>query len=76
MREPSRGRFPAVKWSSLRVSLPKGVEPGIYAELITMARERGVKTILNTTEPALIRGLEAQPFLVKPISGLRTSSWG
>ncbi|MDI6822481.1 MAG: 1-phosphofructokinase family hexose kinase [Actinomycetota bacterium] len=47
-------------------SLPQGVEPEICAELITMARERGIKTILNTTEPALIRGLEAQPFLVKP----------
>ncbi|MGH3052474.1 MAG: 1-phosphofructokinase family hexose kinase [Gaiellaceae bacterium] len=47
-------------------SLPRGVEPGFYGELIREANRRGVATILDAEGEALRLGLEAEPHLVSP----------
>lgn len=51
---------------TLSGSLPRGVPVDIYANLITTAKERGVKTILNASGEPFIKGLERKPFLAKP----------
>lgn len=51
---------------TLSGSLPRGVPVNIYGDLISIANERGVKTILDTSGEQLIKGLEKKPFLVKP----------
>lgn len=47
-------------------SLPRGVEPCIYADLIHMAKDRGMLTILDSSGDALRKGLEAIPYMIKP----------
>ncbi|MCZ4121955.1 1-phosphofructokinase family hexose kinase [Streptomyces sp. H39-S7] len=47
-------------------SLPPGLPADAYAHLVTLARERGVATILDTSGPALSAALPAGPDVVKP----------
>ena len=47
-------------------SLPRGVSASAYAELIRLARSKGVKTILDCDGKALAAAVAAHPFLVKP----------
>jgi 1-phosphofructokinase len=47
-------------------SLPPGVPPTVYRDLITMAQAAGVPAILDADGPALALGLEAGPALIKP----------
>jgi 1-phosphofructokinase family hexose kinase len=47
-------------------SLPRGVDPGFYAELIRDANRRGLLTVLDSEGEALRLGLEAEPYLVAP----------
>ena len=47
-------------------SIPPGVSPDFYTKLIRMARERKVKTLLDTDGEALLHGVEAGPTVVKP----------
>ncbi len=47
-------------------SLPRGIGPEIYAELIAMANDMNVPTLLNVQERILYPGLDARPFLLKP----------
>jgi 1-phosphofructokinase family hexose kinase len=47
-------------------SLPRGVEPGFYGELIREANRRGVATILDAEGEALRLGVEAEPHLASP----------
>lgn len=47
-------------------SLPPGLRDGLYAELIAEAGKEGVKTILDSRGKALLKGIKARPFLVKP----------
>lgn len=51
---------------TLSGSLPRGVPLNIYGDLISIANERGVKTILNTSGEQFIKGLEKKPFLAIP----------
>ncbi len=47
-------------------SLPPGLPPGSYAELITMASASGVPVLLDAHGEALRLGAEAGPAIVKP----------
>jgi len=47
-------------------SLPRGVAPSIYADLIHIGREAGVPVIFDAAEPNLSVGLAAGPTLIKP----------
>ena len=47
-------------------SLPRDVDPGLYAELIRQANRRGLMTVLDSEGEALRLGIEAEPYLVAP----------
>lgn len=47
-------------------SLPPGVPPEVYAELIRVIREEGAKPILDTAGAPLAYGVAAHPYLIKP----------
>lgn len=69
-RERFRARFEAslesAAWVALCGSLPPGVPPDFYKDLILLAREHGVPTALDAGGDALRLGLEAAPNIVKP----------
>jgi len=47
-------------------SLPRDVDPGLYAELIREGNRRGLMTVLDSEGEALRLGIEAEPYLVAP----------
>jgi 1-phosphofructokinase family hexose kinase len=47
-------------------SLPRGVAPALYTELIQMARARGIPVVFDASGEGLRAGLEAGPTFVKP----------
>jgi len=47
-------------------SLPPGVSPDTYAAIIGLAREAGIKAVLDASGEALRLGVEAKPLLAKP----------
>lgn len=53
-------------WWVLAGSLPPGVPPSIYADLIHNIQAVGASVILDTSGEALRLGCAARPFLVKP----------
>ncbi len=53
-------------WVVLAGSLPLGIDPGIYAELTTIARDSGAKVAISAGGEALSRALVACPTIVKP----------
>lgn len=53
-------------WVVLAGSLPPGIDPGIYAELATIARDSGAKVVISAGGEALTRALVACPTIVKP----------
>lgn len=58
-----------IKRSSIIIasgSLPKSVPIDMYKDLITLSKKRGIKFILDTSGKALIEGIKAQPYLIKP----------
>jgi 1-phosphofructokinase family hexose kinase len=56
----------SASWLMLCGSIPPGVSTDFYTKLIRMARERKVKTLLDTDGDALLHGIEAGPTLVSP----------
>jgi len=53
-------------WVVLAGSLPPGIDPGIYGELTTIARESGAKVVISAGGEALSHALEACPTIIKP----------
>jgi 1-phosphofructokinase family hexose kinase len=47
-------------------SLPPGVPPSIYADMITILQSAGAQVFLDTSDKALRRACQANPFLIKP----------
>jgi 1-phosphofructokinase len=47
-------------------SLPPQVESSIYREFTEIATGKGVKTILDADDKALLEGIQAAPFAIKP----------
>jgi tagatose 6-phosphate kinase len=47
-------------------TLPRGVEPGFYAEAIRDLNRRGIETVLDSEGQPLRLGVEAEPMLVSP----------
>lgn len=47
-------------------SLPIGLRMDSYAVIAEMARSRGIKFFLDTSGQALIEGINAKPFFIKP----------
>lgn len=55
-----------MSWCVLAGSLPPGVSVGIYRELMTMLKKRGVRAVLDTSGEALREALKAAPEIIKP----------
>lgn len=68
--EAIRGKIRALAAKSRFIvmsgSLPKGCPAGTYAELIAIAKESGADVALDTSGNALLEGIKAKPFLIKP----------
>lgn len=47
-------------------TLPRGVEPSLYKELISAAHERNIPIIFDADQPNLGVGLQAHPTYIKP----------
>lgn len=47
-------------------SLPRGITPNIYAQLIKVVREQGGKAVLDADDEPFRLGIEETPFLIKP----------
>lgn len=58
--------LPDSSWLMLCGSLPPGVDHHLYNNLIELAEEHGVQTLLDTDGDALLHALEAKPTIVKP----------
>lgn len=61
-----RARARPGDWWVLAGSLPPGVAPTIYADLIRDIGAAGARAVLDTSGPPLRHGCAARPFLVKP----------
>ncbi|TKB27550.1 1-phosphofructokinase [Desulfopila sp. IMCC35006] len=61
-----RDRVHAGDWWVLAGSLPPGVPPTYYTELIAIIQSAGAKVFLDTSDEALRLNCEAKPQLVKP----------
>ncbi|MFF1872098.1 1-phosphofructokinase [Streptomyces sp. CB03911] len=55
-----------VDWLACCGSLPRGLAPGWYAELVGRVHARGARTAVDTSGPALLAVLGARPDVVKP----------
>ncbi|MFD7630689.1 1-phosphofructokinase [Streptomyces sp. NPDC059851] len=53
-------------WIAACGSLPPGLPPNWYAELVARARTTGARVALDTSGPALAEALPARPDVVKP----------
>lgn len=60
------GAISKASWLMICGSIPPGVPPHFYCELIAFARARRVKTLLDTDGEALVHALEAHPTVIKP----------
>lgn len=59
-------RITQAKCIALGGSIPAGVDPSLYAQLITIARQHRVPTIIDATGEAMMLALAAQPDWIKP----------
>ena len=59
-------RLEPASWLMLCGSIPPSVPAEFYTKLIRMARDRNVKTLLDTDGDALLHGVEANPTVVTP----------
>lgn len=64
--ERLRGRSPAPEYLVASGSLPPGVPEDFYAQLAAAARELGSRLVLDSSGPALARGVAAGVYLLKP----------
>ncbi|HET9379209.1 MAG TPA: 1-phosphofructokinase [Streptomyces sp.] len=62
VRQRSRG----AAWIACCGSLPRGLSPSWYAELVSRAHAAGARIALDTSGPALLRALRERPDVVKP----------
>jgi 1-phosphofructokinase family hexose kinase len=62
----TRQALKSASWLMVCGSIPPGVPATFYARLITMARVRKVRTLLDCDGSALREGIEARPTVVAP----------
>ena len=53
-------------WLMICGSIPPGVPPAFYGKLVSMARQKKVKTLLHADGDALREGIAARPTVVSP----------
>ncbi|GAA4915540.1 1-phosphofructokinase [Streptomyces coeruleoprunus] len=57
---------PAADWVACCGSLPRGLIPAWYADLVTRAHGHGSRVALDTSGPSLLAALRGRPDVVKP----------
>ncbi|MGW2564357.1 PfkB family carbohydrate kinase, partial [Streptomyces sp. NPDC001514] len=57
---------PSASWIACCGSLPRGLEPSWYGELVARAHESGARIALDTSGPSLLSALSGRPDVVKP----------
>jgi len=50
-------------------SLPKGIEPAIFAELVATAGKRNIPVVFDASGAGLTEGLKSRPMVIKPNRG-------
>ncbi len=55
-----------VEWLVLSGNVPPGVPVTFYADMIKLAKARGVKTVLDASEEQMKEGVAAGPYMIKP----------
>ena len=58
--------LPSASWLMLCGSVPPGVDPHFYTNLIRIAADHKVNALLDTDGDALLHGIEAAPAIVSP----------
>ena len=66
IRDLVKARLAKTHWLMICGSVPPGVPPHFYCEIIQMAREQGVKALVDTDGDALLHCLEAKPTVISP----------
>ncbi|MGH9559550.1 MAG: 1-phosphofructokinase family hexose kinase, partial [Bryobacteraceae bacterium] len=66
IRDLVEARLAKTDWLMICGSIPPGVAPHFYCEVIEMARKRGVKALVDTDGDALQHCLESKPTVVSP----------
>ncbi|MDI3403446.1 1-phosphofructokinase [Streptomyces cavernicola] len=61
-----RDRSAGAAWIACCGSLPRGLQPSWYAELVARAHAAGARIALDTSGPALLAALRERPDVVKP----------
>lgn len=61
-----RTRSNGSAWIACCGSLPRGLRPEWYADLVVRAHEAGARIALDTSGPALLAALPARPDVIKP----------
>ena len=59
-------RLPTLDWLMLSGSMPPSTPVDIYPRLVEQATRTGVPVLVDTSGPALVASLPAQPAIVKP----------
>lgn len=59
-------KLPKTTWFMICGSIPPGVPPQFYHQLVEMALKKKVKVLLDTDGDALLHGIEACPTVVSP----------
>ncbi|MEU2428096.1 1-phosphofructokinase [Streptomyces sp. NPDC007861] len=57
---------PSASWIACCGSLPRGLTPSWYGELVAQAHESGARIALDTSGPSLLSALSGRPDVVKP----------
>ena len=66
IRSLVEARLDGARWLMICGSIPPGVPPHFYCEIIQGAQSRGVKTLLDSDGDALLHALEAKPTIITP----------
>ncbi len=59
-------RLGKARWLMICGSVPPGVPPQFYCDIIRLAKRRGVKTLVDTDGEALLHSLDAKPTVITP----------
>lgn len=69
-------RLQRIRLLVLSGSLPRGVPVNAYSQILRLAHQSGVKTLLDCDGPPFAAAVSARPFLVKPNEHELAQWWG
>lgn len=66
IRKAVEAELPKASWLMLCGSIPPKVDCRFYAELVELAKRKGVETLVDSDGPALANAIEAKPTAIAP----------